>query len=283
MPAESAPSTPVLIASSDAVPSPTSALPSHGGFRRFLALFALNWPGIVLVISAVLSGTVQADMVDDLPTSHGGLYTLVFALTSLLGMPLALKASDLHGKKRILGVACVLGIIGNAITLAAPTFMVALLGHAIAGLYTAAGPLSLFAVRDCFPRKRFPIVLLCILAIIGFFVAVTQAVSGALVDTLGWRTSVGCLIVLTVLAMLLLKAVPPVPPREVRFKDLDVPNRILDATSPMLLTLGVIKGGDWGWTSPATLGTIGVGVVLGVILGMRARAAKRRAASAGTA
>ncbi|MFD4606000.1 hypothetical protein ACFWPQ_49355, partial [Streptomyces sp. NPDC058464] len=66
MTAESAP--PVHARHAKPVPEPVVhvPLPPGGGFRRFLALFALNWPGMLLVISAVLSGKLQGSLVDDL-------------------------------------------------------------------------------------------------------------------------------------------------------------------------------------------------------------------------
>ncbi|WP_406430535.1 MFS transporter [Streptomyces sp. NBC_00631] len=251
-------------------------LPPGGVSRRLLVASVLNWAGAVLVISAVLGGKLEAYLTRDLPTSQGGLYSTVFALTSVLGLPLAMRASHLHGPKRVLGVVCAFGILGNTITVLAQTFAVALIGHAIAGLYTAVGPLALFATRDCFPRKKFPFVLLSVLATIGLFVVVTNEVSGPLLEAIGWRGSVGCFIALTAVAMLLLKAVPNTPPRDVKLKDLDVPSRLLDATAPLLVTFGLVKGSAWGWTSPEVLGVVGAGAVLGVLLAMRARSVKRR-------
>ncbi|WP_405729070.1 MFS transporter [Streptomyces sp. NBC_00028] len=253
------------------------ALPS-GLSGRLVVPIVLNWAGAVLVISAVLGGKLEAYLTRDLPTSQGGLYITVFALTGVLGLPLAMRASHLHGTKRVLGVVCGFGILGNTITVLAPTFTVAVIGHAIAGLYTAVGPLALFATRACFPRRKFPLVLASVLATIGLFVVATNAVAGPVLEAIGWRGSVGCLIVLTAAALLLLRALPNTPARSVNLKDLAVPSRLLDATAPLLVTFGLVKGSAWGWTSPEVLGAVGAGAALGVLLAMRARSLKRRSA-----
>lgn len=178
------------------------------GPRRPLVLLALNWPGVLLVISAVLAGKIQPELVRDLPTAHGGWYTPVFVLVSLLAIPVAVRAGRVHGWKRALVAVVLCGLGGQVVTALAPTFTVALVGHAVTGIYTAAGPLCLLAMRDCFPRRKFPLVVLGVLGVIGLFVAATSAASGVLLATLGWRGVTWCLGALSMLALVLLAVVP---------------------------------------------------------------------------
>lgn len=259
-----------------AAPSATivGPTPAAGVRKRPLVLLALNWPGMLLVISAVLAGSIQPALVADLSTAHGDWYTLLFVLLSLLVIPLGMKAGEVHGPRRVLLVVAVCGAAGQALTAVAPTFTVALVGHALTALYTPAGPLCLIAMRDYFPRRRFALVVMSILVVIGALVAATNAMSGTLLDAVGWRGASWCLVVLTALALALLVFVPGKPPQRFMLNELDVPERLLHGSVLVLVVLGLLKGGDWGWSSPAVLCTIGGGILLGLLATVRARSAR---------
>lgn len=237
-------------------------------------LLALNWPGMLLVIGAVLAGKIQPALVRDLPTPYDDWYRPVFVLAGLLAVPLAMRAGDVHGRKRALIAVGLFGLGGQIVTALAPTFAVALFGHAVRGFYTPAGPLSMLAMRDCFPRRKFPLVVLCVLLLIGLLVVGTGVASDLIVEALGWRGVVWCLVVLSVLALGLLALAPADDLREVSLRTLDIPGRLLLGGGPMFVMLGVLKGADWGWTSPGVLGAIGIGLVLGVLSWVRARSAR---------
>ena len=127
-------------------PLPPGSAPLTGP-RRPLTLLALNWPGVLLVISAVLAGKIQPELVRDLPNRtprpiHAGLRP-----GEPPGHSPRPEAGDVRGRKRAQVAVGVCGLGGQVVTALAPTFTVTLVGHTVTGLYTPAGPLCLLVMR----------------------------------------------------------------------------------------------------------------------------------------
>ncbi|MGW4026655.1 hypothetical protein [Streptomyces sp. NPDC005009] len=230
-----------------------------------------------MVVCAVSSGKLEPEILADLPASHGDWFSLVFVLATLLGCPAAIRIGELYGKRRAVEVVCAVGVVGQVVTLAAPGFSVALAGHAVAGLYVAVGPVSLFALGDCFPGRRDFV--LCVLAVIvmsALTAALTAAVTPSLLDAIGWCGTAALLAGLIAGAALLMRVVPPHPATGVRFREVGLAARLLDGAGPALIVTGLVMGVKWGWTSAFALTTLGAGaacVALLVLRGVRGRSA----------
>ncbi|MFC8086940.1 hypothetical protein [Streptomyces sp. NPDC057340] len=254
-----------------------SPLPDTGKMRKALALFAWNLPGLLLVVCAVSSGKLEPRIVADLPTSHPDWFSLTFVLATLLGCPAAIRIGELYGKRRAVEVVCAVGVAGQLVTLAAPGFGVALAGHALAGLYVAVGPVSLFALGDCFPgRRNFVLCVLAVIVMSAATAALTTAVTPALLDAVGWRGMSALLAGLIAVAALLLRTVPRHPATGVRFAEVGLAARLLDGAGPALLVTGLVMGTKWKWGSAFVLTALGVGaglVALLVLRGVRGKAA----------
>ncbi|MEV6521758.1 MFS transporter [Longispora sp. NPDC051575] len=101
--------------------------------------------------------------------------------------------------------------------------------------------------------------------------AAGPAVGGLLVGVDSWRLVFWCTVPLGAVAVVVgWRVLPRVD------EGRDGPGRLPDLLGAALLAaavgaaaLGLASGGDWGWTSPATLGTLGAAVALSVGFGLR--------------
>lgn len=195
-------------------------------------------------------------------------YTIVFAA---LLIPLG-KLADRRGHKTVFLAGSVVFTMGSVLCAIAPgpwTLIAARVVQALGG--AALVPSSLALVLRATPRSRVPVAL----AVWGATGAVAGAVGptlgAALVEVAGWRwvfvinLPVGIVTVVLGRRSLI----------ESRDPTSQVPAPLgvaLLMGGSVLLTLGLVRGGDWGWTSTTTLGVILAGLaVLVVFLGHQAR------------
>lgn len=271
------PSPPQESAPSSSPGRPDYAPLPEGAFRKWLALFAWNLPGLLLVVCAVSSGKIETGLVGDLPTSHRDWFSMVFLTASLIGFPTAIRIGEVYGRRRSIELVCAVGVLGQLVITAAPSFGVALTGHAIAGLYTALGPVCLFALGDAFPgRRNFALCVLAVIVMSGATAMLTNAVMPSLLEAVGWRGTTGVLAALLVLAAVLMRTVPRYPATGARFSEVGLGNQVLVGAGPALIIVGLVKGLSWGWSSAFVLSALGAGVLCvlaAVFRGIRAKAA----------
>jgi EmrB/QacA subfamily drug resistance transporter len=195
-------------------------------------------------------------------------YTIVFAA---LLIPLG-KLADRRGHKTLFLAGSVVFTVGSVLCAVAPEPWMLIAARVLQALGGAAlVPSSLALVLRATPRRRIPVAL----AVWGATGAVAGAVGptlgAALVEGVGWRwvfvinVPVGIATVMFGRRSLI----------ESRDPTSQVPAPLgvaLLITGSVLLTLGLVRGEDWGWTSTTTLGVILAGLALLVVfLGHQAR------------
>jgi EmrB/QacA subfamily drug resistance transporter len=197
-------------------------------------------------------------------------YTIVFAA---LLIPLG-KLADRRGHKTLFLAGSVVFTVASVLCAIAPepwTLIAARVLQALGG--AALVPSSLALVLRATPRPRIPVAL----AVWGATGAVAGAVGptlgAALVDGAGWRWVfvINVPVGITTVAL----------GRRSLIESRDATSRVpaplgvgLLIAGSVLLTLGLVRGEDWGWTSTITLGVIlaGLAVLVG-FLGHQARTA----------
>lgn len=197
-------------------------------------------------------------------------YTIVFAA---LLIPLG-KLADRRGHKALFLAGSVVFTVGSVLCAIAPepeTLIAARVLQALGG--AALVPSSLALVLGATPRPRIPVAL----AVWGATGAVAGAVGptlgAALVEGAGWRWVFVINVPVGITTVML--------GRRSLVESRDPTSRVpaplgvgLLITGSVLLTLGLVRGEDWGWTSTTTLAVILAGLaVLVVFLGHQARTA----------
>ena len=108
----------------------------------------------------------------------------------------------------------------------------------------------------------------------GVGVALGPSLSGAIVDTLGWRWIFGVHVVALALALIGSPAVFRAVGNERRAARIDTAGTALFILAMLSLMIGIVQGGEWGFASPAVLGFfLGFVVLLGVFVAVQKRVA----------
>ena len=195
-------------------------------------------------------------------------YTIVFAA---LLVPLG-KLADRRGHKQMFLAGVALFTAASLLCAVAPNPVMLVAARAVQAVGGAAlVPSSLALILRSTPRERIPISAAIWGATAALAGAVGPTLGAALVEWGGWRWVF--VINLPVGAATILMGRRSL--RESRDPESMVPAPLgvgLLVAGSVLLTLGLVRGDDWGWTSGATVASIVGGVaVLGVFVAHQAR------------
>lgn len=186
-------------------------------------------------------------------------YTIAFAA---LLIP-AGRLADRLGRKRVFLTGSALFALSSALCGLAPNASVLIGARALQAVGAAAlTPASLAIVLRAFPRHRIPVAVAIWGAVGALAAAAGPTLGAAMVEWFGWRAVFYLNLPITVVALTVgsrivaesREADPgPVP---------DVPSVVALAAGVAALSLGVVQGDEWGWTSGGVLGSFAVAIVV---------------------
>jgi MFS family permease len=189
----------------------------------------------------------------------------IYLLLGSLTTPSFGKLGDTYGKKRLLLVALIfytVAVIGNGFAWSIGSLLVF---RAIQGVGLAMFPLAFALIRDEFPKEKVAIATGIVSAMFGIGATIGLVGGGWITQTFNWQTNYHLLAPFAVIVTLLVAW-------RVHESPLKTPSR-LDVWGVLLLGIAVIgflvpltQGGQWGWTSPYTLGLFAVGVFATIAL-----------------
>lgn len=209
-----------------------------------------------LVVPAV---PVLPQILGTSPVAVGWLVTATL-LTGSLATPIIARLSDMFGRKRLLLISMMCVLVGSVL---APLggFPTLLAGRALQGLGTALVPVAMAQMRDSLPGNKIAASLAILSATLGVGGGVGIPLGGLILQTVNWQALFWTSALLSVASIILIALVVPRHRPEVAGH--------FDLTGAVLLTIGVSallvaisQGNLWGWVSPATLISAGVGVVV---------------------
>ncbi|MGV9454596.1 MFS transporter [Streptomyces sp. NPDC003635] len=215
-------------------------------------LAALVWPGQLLVVAGIIAANAQPQIAQHFHTTQIAWFSVSFTLATIVATPFAVRLGEMYGKRRVMLVLAAAGLVGDLITVVAPTYPVMVLGRVVGGLYGPVAVLVLAAVRDLFPPRKVAMALGTVAGSVGVLSLLAPLLSGWLLDVFGWRGALWFLVVSTVLALGALLAVPETPRRAASGR-LDWAGALLLGGGLALVVFGIGQGGDWGWGSPEVL------------------------------
>ena len=252
-------------------PGTVAAETTHveGGRRHSTAY----WLGVLLILILLSEEVAYAfnlvtpalpQMASAFGTTQIAWISTLFTLSGAVTAPLIGKLADRQGKKKWLLIGAGAMALGSAIVALAPTFTIALVGRTIEGFGLGIVPITYSLMRDIFPRKMMALAVSLATAGIGVTGIIGPFLAGALIDNFGYKGVFTALAIFPlVVGGLVLFFVPETPIR-VR-TSIDWGGGLLLGAAIGVVLYAIGEGGIWGWSSTRFLGTLGLGLLLGLV------------------
>src|SRR4051812_43853998 len=189
-------------------------------------------------------------------------YNIVFAAFLVA----AGRFADLLGRRRIFTLGLAVFTLSSALCALAPTAGALVAFRVLQALGAALlVPSSLGLVLEAFPADRRAHAVALLTAVAALAAGIGPSIGGLLVSLSSWRLVFLVNVPIGVAAVVLVRRhiVESRAPGRRRLPDL--PGALIFAAAIATLVLGVVKGQQWGWSSPRVLGSFGVAVLLGAV------------------
>lgn len=219
--------------------------------------------GVVVSLQQTLLLPLLPELPELLDTSVDNASWLVTAtlLSGAIATPTLSRLADMHGKRRMMLVALGLSVAGSLLGALSPTLPLLITARALQGVGMALVPIGIAAMRDELPRDRLPLGVALMSATLAIGAGVGLPLAGLITEHLGWHAifwvtgAVGLALVAAVMRVL--------PESPVRTRgSFDLRGAVLLSVALTAVLVALSKGGQWGWLSPATLGSGAAGLVL---------------------
>ena len=229
-----------------------------------LAVFAVFLDTTILFVAFPdLTATFSSASTSDLSWVLNA-YTIVFAAALIPAGRLA----DRVGRRKVFLAAVVLFTFGSVLCGAAPSVPLLVLARVIQAVGAAALiPASLAIVLQSFPMQKVPVAV-AIWGAVGAVAGATGPTLGALiVEHWSWRWAFYLNLVVGVASFLLARRHLPDGKEEDPRPLPDAVGVGLLVVGAVLVSFGIVKTDEWGWTAPSTMAAIAAGAaILGVFV-----------------
>jgi len=179
------------------------------------------------------------------------------------------RLADMIGRKPIFLMGLVIFVLGSALCGLAPSLLLLILAR----LFQGIGGALIFSVNvamitSTFPNNERGLALGLNAVVVSLGVAAGPTIGGIITQYLTWRWIFYVNVPISILVLLAaLSSYREQHPRSAQREHFDPIGAIALAAGLASLTLGLSFGQEWGWFSPATLGTlvIGIGMLGGAV------------------
>jgi EmrB/QacA subfamily drug resistance transporter len=187
-------------------------------------------------------------------------------LAAAVATPVVGRLGDMFGKRRMLLVSIVLLVSGSVVCALSDSLVPMIVGRTLQGLAAAVVPLGISIMRDALPAERLAGSTALMSASLGVGGALGLPAAAFIADRYDWHMLFWISAALGVVALALVVLI--VPESKVRTGgSFDLLGSLGLSAALVSLLLAVSKGGDWGWTSGATLGLFAAAVVVFLVWG----------------
>jgi EmrB/QacA subfamily drug resistance transporter len=184
-------------------------------------------------------------------------YTLTFAVLLLTGAALG----DRFGRQRVFVIGLTIFTGGSVVAALSSTVEILIVARAIQGLGGAIiTPLSLNILSAAVPPARRAVALGAWGGIAGLAIAIGPLIGGAIAEGLAWQAIFWVNVPIGLVAIPL--AIARLNETRGPAARLDLPGLAIVSAGLFAIVLGLIRGNELGWTSPAIVAALGLGVVL---------------------
>lgn len=212
-----------------------------------------------------LQQTAVVPVLSDLPrlldTSPDNTSWVVTAalLSGAVATPIVARLADMYGKRLMMIVSLAVMVAGSVVGAFGDTLILAIVARALQGVGVALIPVGIAVMRDELPPERVPLGVALMSATLAIGAGAGLPLAGFVVAHLDWHaifwvTGIAGAVMLVVVPLVLN------PSPDVSRGSFDVPGALVLALGLTAVLLAVTKGGQWGWSAPATLVCAGGGL-----------------------
>jgi EmrB/QacA subfamily drug resistance transporter len=233
------------------------------GVPLWVAIVATSLPMFLATLDNLVMTTALPVIQRDLGASVEQLawflnaYTLAFAAFMLPAATLG----DRLGRRRVMLAGIVVFTVASVGAALSTTSEWLVVARAIQGLGAAAiMPLSLALLAGAVPERMRAVAIGIWGGVSGLGVAVGPVVGGAIVEGISWQAIFWVNVPVAIVAVALLVAA--ITESRGAVKRIDLVGTLLLGGAVVLVTWGIVRGNDDGWTSPGVLTSIFGGIAL---------------------
>jgi MFS family permease len=237
--------------------------------RPALAVVVLCFGGLTAALTQTLVIPIQSELPQLLGTSAANTSWVVTVtlLCAAVTMPVAGRLADMFGKQRVLATSAGILLVGSVVCGLSGSLAPMLVGRALQGFAMGFIPVGISLMREITPPHMTSTAIAAMSATLGVGGAIGLPLSAWIAEVgdwhaLFWASSGLAALVLAGTVLL----VPHV--RDGHPGRLDVLGAVGLALGLSSFLVGVTKGNDWGWSDPATLGTVVGGVLVLLLWGV---------------
>lgn len=232
--------------------SARAPLRGRRGLTLFVVLLALFSVNLTLTILTIAIEPISRDF----GTSEAATawITLAPIVVTALVTPAAGRAGDYYGRRRLWLFGMFTVVAGMALSGLAPTLGVLIAARVITGVGVGCVmPSGLALSAGAYPPEERGIAVGWWSGVAGFSPAVGVIVGGIIIEFVSWRIMFAAQLPIGI-AAIVLGLIVFAENRGESTGRFDTPGAILGGVSVFAFMLAVNQGGDWGWTSAATIG-----------------------------
>ncbi len=195
------------------------------------------------------------------PVAVGWVLTVFLLVSASVSLVLA-RLGDMFGRRRVILVVLVIGIIGTAISASSTTLSGIVFGRALQGLHSSVLPLSYGLMRQHLKREQAALGIGLFATMMTVGGGVGLFVGGVIVDHLSWPWIFYCSGALAIAGfVLVLKYVPATHPVTEPGK-VDLVGAVMLSTGICSVIYAISSARYWGWSDGRAAGLIILGVVV---------------------
>ncbi|GGF42933.1 MFS transporter [Microbacterium sorbitolivorans] len=223
---------------------------------------ALAFAGLSSAFMFTLVVPLQAELpaLLDAPREETTWVVTITLLVAAVATPISGRLGDMYGKRRIILALLVALMVGSLVAALSHSIVGLIIGRGLQGLTTGVIPLGIAIMRDVLNPARLGTAVAFMSATMGVGGAIGMPVAAYVAENFDWHMLFWLALALGVLGFI---AVALLVPGDTLLSSgrLDIMGVIGLAAGLTGLLLFVSRGADWGWGSPAAIGSVAGGVV----------------------
>ncbi|WP_244931312.1 MFS transporter [Nocardioides sp. W7] len=228
----------------------------------------LSLCGIVVSLQQTVLLPLLPRLPELLDTSADSASWLVTAtlLTGAIATPTVSRLADMYGKRRMIAVALAVSVLGSLLGALSQALPLLITARALQGVGMSLIPVAIAIMRDELPRDRVPLGVALMSATLAIGAGAGPPLSGLISEHLDWHATFWLTGVVGLVLLIAALAILPESPVRTR-GTFDVRGAVLLSVALTAVLLALSKGGQWGWTSSATIGLGAAGLALLAVWG----------------